>query len=100
MRLLHCTIVALIAGCAPFPRQSSAECTERYSTADLKRWRSGVRTATANTPGVNLVGVYARPCMLIGIEAESIRPMLDRELKRQGVPLDAVQVSVGRFTFD
>ena len=59
-----------------------------------------MRGAVNNVQGIVAVGVYRTDCHSVVIEAESIRPQLDRELRRRGVPLDAVQVQVGRVVLE
>lgn len=95
------SLISLVcATCAQQLERTSGECHAQYSREEVRRWRKDVRGAVNNVQGIVAVGVYRIDCHSVVMEAESIRSQLDRELRRRGVPLEAVQVQVGRVVLD
>lgn len=79
---------------SPYPFNTpGAQIGTASVTEPLERWRKDI-LAISSMREITAVNRSSTPCFILGIEAESVRPSVDRELKRRGVPLDAVQVEV------
>jgi hypothetical protein len=75
----------------------------RYTQAELMAWRDGFRDAVNHVEGITLATSSFAPiksCFFIGVAADSVRPIVERELARNRVPLDAVDIFVGTVIFD
>ena len=88
-------LVGLLCGaCAREPQTTrSSGCGGDYTRKELRRWYEDVQSITGTVEGANTFATSPR-CIMLGIEAESLRPQVDAELRRLGVPLDAVEVPI------
>lgn len=91
---LRFLLVGLLCGaCSREPQTTSTECVGDYTRKELLRWYEDVQSIMGTVEGANTFGL-SRRCIMLGIEAESLRPQVDAELRRLGVPLDAVEVPI------
>ena len=84
----------LCGACSTEPQTTSRECTGDYTRKELRRWYEDVQGIMGTVEGANTFSTSNSRCIVLGIEAESLRPQVDAELRRRGVPLDAVEVPI------